>query len=83
MHADAKLLLIERIFPLHLEASATHRAIARADLNMMVGLGGLERSEDEYRRLLEASGFQLQAVIPAGPTFSILEAVPRPRARSG
>jgi SAM-dependent methyltransferase len=76
MPAEAKLLLVERIVPLHLEPSAAHRAIARADLNMMVGLGGRERTEGEYRRLLEVSGFQLRAVIAAGPTFSIMEAVP-------
>ena len=76
MHADAKLLLVERIVPLHLEPSARHRSIARADLNMLVGLGGRERTEDEYRRLLEVSGFQLRAIVPAGPTFTILEAVP-------
>jgi SAM-dependent methyltransferase len=76
MHPRAKLLLVERIVPLHLQASAAHRAIARADLNMLVGLGGQERTEDEYRSLLSATGFQLRGVLPAGPVFSILEAVP-------
>ena len=78
MHADARLLLVERIVPLHFQPCAAHRAIARADLNMLVGLGGRERTEDEYRRLLELSGLLLRSVVPAGPTFSILEAV-RPR----
>ena len=78
MHAHAKLLLVERIVPLHLEASATHKAIARADLNMLVGLGGRERTEEEYRNLLGMSGFQVRAVLPAGPTFSIVEAVRLP-----
>ena len=75
MHEHARLLLVERIVPLQLAASAAHRAIARGDLNMLVGLGGQERREDEYRALLSATGLQVKAVLPAGPTFSIIEAI--------
>jgi hypothetical protein len=74
-HERAKLLLVERIVPLQLQASAAHKAIARSDLNMLVGLGGQERTEDEYRTLLNATGFQVKAVLRAGPTFSIIEAI--------
>jgi tRNA A58 N-methylase Trm61 len=76
MHERAKLLLVERIVPLRLQASAAHKAIARSDLNMLVGLGGQERTEDEYRTLLGATGFRVKAVVRAGPTFSIIEATP-------
>jgi orsellinic acid C2-O-methyltransferase len=76
MQHDAKLLLVERIFPSRMNASAAHRAMARADLNMLVGLGGRERTQDEYRDLLTASGFVVNAIHPAGLTFSIIEATP-------
>ena len=74
MHPDARLLLVERIVPPRLEASAAHRAIARSDLNMLVGLGSKERTEPEYRALLQATEFHVISVVSAGPTFSIIEA---------
>ena len=74
MHGEAKLLLIERMVPIRLEASAVHRAIARSDLNMLVGLGSMERTEAEYRSLLGATDFQVVSVKSAGPTFGIIEA---------
>jgi orsellinic acid C2-O-methyltransferase len=74
MHPDARLLLIERIVPNRLEASAAHRAIARSDLNMLVGLGSQERTESEFRALLHATDFHVVSVASAGPTFSIIEA---------
>lgn len=45
------------------------------DLNMMVMTGGRERTEEEFRVLLERSGFALRRIIPAGPLMSIVEAV--------
>jgi hypothetical protein len=47
------------------------------DLNMLVMTGGLERTEEEFRRLLEASGFRLVRVISTDSPISIVEAVPR------
>lgn len=46
------------------------------DLAMLVFPGGQERSEDEYRVLLEKSGFRLTRVIPARPSGCIIEAIP-------
>ena len=74
MHEGAKLLLIERIVPERLEPSPAHKAIARGDLNMLVGLGGRERTEQEFRVLLQETGFQVNALRSAGPTFGIVEA---------
>jgi hypothetical protein len=76
MARAAKLLLVERIVPRHLCASAAHRSIARGDLNMLVGLGGRERTEDEYRGLLAAAGLDVRNIVPAGRTFGVIEAVP-------
>ncbi len=73
----AKLLLIERIMPLRLEASPAHRTIAYADMAMLVGPGGRERTEEEFRLLLEGACFRLSRVIATAQGYSILEAVPR------
>jgi ubiquinone/menaquinone biosynthesis C-methylase UbiE len=47
------------------------------DLAMLVVPGGEERTEDEYRTLLEKSGFRLTRVIPTQTSSaSIIEAIP-------
>ena len=65
-----KLLLIEMVVP------ADNRPdFAQAmDLNMLAILGGRERTEAEYRALLEASGFKLERVIATHSPFSVIEA---------
>lgn len=75
MHARATLRLVERIVPERIEASPSHRALARADLNMLVGRGGRERTEGEYRVLLDAAGLRVERILDAGPVFSIVVAV--------
>jgi hypothetical protein len=44
------------------------------DLSMMVLPGGMERTEDEYRRLLAASGFALARVVPTATWVGVIEA---------
>ena len=45
------------------------------DLEMLMLPGGRERTEDEYRTLFSANGFQLSRVIPTKSPLNILEAV--------
>lgn len=49
------------------------RALASVDLTMMVLPGGKERTAEEYRVLLEASGFTLSRVVPTSSDVSIIE----------
>jgi hypothetical protein len=44
------------------------------DLNMLVLLGGRERTTEEYRDVLAAAGFRMDHVIPTHSPFSIIEA---------
>ena len=76
MSQGARLLLIEQLMPEQLEANPRHRAMARADLNMLVAHGARERSEAEFRELLRAEGFRVTNIVAAGPQLSILEAIP-------
>ena len=46
------------------------------DLEMLMMPGGRERTGDEYRKLLEHSGFKLTRTIPLRAMVSIIEAVP-------
>lgn len=76
MHADAHLLLVERIMPSRLGTTASDRAIARSDLNMLVGLSGRERSMVEFDRLLGSTGFEIRSVQTVLGEFSLIEAGP-------
>jgi SAM-dependent methyltransferase len=71
-----RLVLVERIMPARIGAYASHRAIAWADLTMMVGLGGRERTGKEFRRLLAAAGCKLGKVPATSLEFSVLEGIP-------
>ena len=65
-----KLLLLEMVVPPDNRPSPAQAM----DLNMLVLLGGRERTEEEYRRLLERAGFRLERIIPTHAPFSVIEA---------
>jgi hypothetical protein len=73
-----KLLLIERVMPARIDASAWHQRGAMLDLLMLVLLGGRERTEDEFRALFAATNFELKRtlLLPGANGFSLIEAVP-------
>lgn len=77
----ARLLVIERIRPDRFAPTSRDRSIARSDLNMLVCLGGRERTKGEYRSLFEAAGLRLVRVVDLPNEFSLLEAVPPESAR--
>ena len=72
---ETTLVLIEQVVPDAIAATPEHQAVIRADLTMM-GMGGQERTADEYRALLAGSGWRLDAIIPSGALFSVIEAKP-------
>ena len=47
---------------------------SRLFLEMLTSPGGVERTEAEYGRLLESSGFRLNRVVPTKSPFSVIEA---------
>ncbi len=49
--------------------------IALVDLQLHLLMAGRKRSEDEHRVLFDAAGLQLNRVLPAGSTYTIIEAV--------
>ena len=76
MSPAARLLIIERVVPKRIEPTAAVRAIVVSDLHMMVMNGGRERTEMQFRGLLDAAGLKLRRVLPAGTVMSIIEATP-------
>jgi O-methyltransferase/methyltransferase family protein len=72
MRPQGNVLLVERVIP---SDSPAPLLVLESDVNMLVATGGKERTDDEYRALLGAAGFELRQIIPVLPPFSLLEAV--------
>lgn len=75
MHPHAKLLLVERQLPERIDNPDAALPTVMSDLQMMIVLGGAERTANEYRDLLSAAGLRMTRVIPTGTEFWSVEAV--------
>lgn len=72
MASDGKLLLFELVLP---EGARPHLGLL-LDLEMLIHVGGRERTASEYAELLSRAGFRQTQVIPTAGPMSIVEAVP-------
>jgi len=73
---DGRLLLVEGLYPAHIDTSGPCLGATRNDCNMMVVAGGRQRSEAELRALYEAAGFELAAVVRTPMGLAIVEGRP-------
>lgn len=71
MPDHGKLLLVESVLPPGNDPSPAKLI----DMIMLLMTGGRERTEEEYRSLLQSNGFELTRVIPTASMLSIIEAV--------
>jgi hypothetical protein len=83
MPATGRLLLVEKVMPERVEASAAMQRTLMADLHMMVITGGRERTETEYEALFASAGFRLSRVIGTRAGESIIEGLPALTATKG
>ena len=72
MKPGGKMLLVERVI---LSGMTPELLVLESDVNMLVGPGGKERTDAEYRALLNAAGFEITQLIPVLPPFYVIEAV--------
>ena len=72
MNQTGRLLLIEAVIP---GPDEPHPGKIM-DFVMLVGLGGQERTEQQYADLLREAGFALSKVVPTASPMSIIEGVP-------
>jgi hypothetical protein len=78
MSADAKLLIIEGVYPPRIDQSTASQGAAANDVNMLVCTGGRQRSEPEFRALYDAAGFTLTRLVPTPPLQTrVIEGIPR------
>lgn len=67
---DSRLVLVEMLLPDTPQPSP----VTLMDMNMLVMLGGRERTAGEYSDLLKRCGYAVERVIPTGGMFSVIEA---------
>jgi len=72
MSTDSRLLVIEMVLP---EGNTFHPG-KMLDMTMLATTAGQERTEHEYRVLLQEGGFKVGRVIPTNSSVSIVEAIP-------
>jgi len=71
MKPGSRLLIVEMVLP---PGDISHPG-KLLDLAMLVMPGGQERTEDEYRALLDKAGLCLTRVMPTQSAVSVVEAV--------
>jgi hypothetical protein len=72
MGPAGRLFVVEGVVPTGNEPSVSKRY----DLSMLVMVGGMERTETEYRSLFAAAGFRLNRIVPTRTWVSVIEGVP-------
>lgn len=73
MGPEGRVLVVEPLMPERPGSSGFDGMMAYTDLNMMVVTGGRERTEADFRALVERAGLRVEAVIRTPATFTIIE----------
>jgi hypothetical protein len=76
MPSGGQLLILEEVYPARGRAPDECRSAAATDVLMLVCTGGRQRSLEEFRALLAASGFLLSRVVPTAANVSVLQCEP-------
>jgi hypothetical protein len=71
MTPGGKILIVEMVIP-ERNVPGVSKLL---DLQMMVSLTGCERTETEYRNLLDRAGFDLTRITPTPSPYSVIEGV--------
>jgi SAM-dependent methyltransferase/predicted transcriptional regulator len=74
MAPAGRVLLVEMIYPARVDQTPASQMVARSDVNMLVNLGGRERTELEFSAILDAAGFRLTRIVPTESVWSVVEA---------
>ena len=71
--ATGRLLVVE---PIIRPGNEPDDGARFSDLNMLVMLGGRERTEEDFQKLYAEAGFRLTDILPTGTVFNIIEGEP-------
>jgi SAM-dependent methyltransferase len=76
MGQTGRLLILEGLYPFRIDISDVSVGAASNDVNMLVCTGGRQRTEQEFRGLCTAAGFNLSSITPTPARISVIEALP-------
>jgi SAM-dependent methyltransferase len=76
MAPQGRLLIVEGVYPTRIDQSWESRAAAANDVNLLVCLGGRQRSEIEFRAIFDAAGYRLARIVPTMLPFCLIEGQP-------
>ncbi|WP_327393368.1 MULTISPECIES: methyltransferase [unclassified Streptomyces] len=81
---EGRLLIVEPVMPTTAEAQGAGVPYL-SDLNMLVNVGGRERTREDFAELCRAAGFSAPSFTPIGPSggYFAIEAAPVPAATPG
>jgi hypothetical protein len=74
--AHGVLLIVEGIYPAHVDHSLQSRGAAANDVNMLVSTGGRQRADTEFDALFAGAGFRLTRIVPTPANVCVIEAKP-------
>ncbi len=72
MTSAAKLLVVESV----IKPGNDPAPVKLLDLMMLVGPGGAERTEEEYKKLYDSAGFRLTRIVPTAAEVCLIEGLP-------
>jgi O-methyltransferase domain len=70
---NGRLIIVEAVVPTGNEPSLAKDF----DMTMLTFPGGIERTAEEYKSLLEQAGFQLNSITPTASVISVIEGQPK------
>jgi hypothetical protein len=76
MRPESKILVVDRVIVSDKEHDPFNTLNKFWDIIMLAVAGGRERTEDEFARIYEASGFKLTRIIRTHTPLSIVEGIP-------
>jgi hypothetical protein len=73
MARPGTLLLVEMALPARMSDTPADQLMAGSDVNMLVNVGGRERTAAEFGALFDAAGFALTRIVPTAALSSVIE----------
>ena len=73
MSTGSKVLIVEMVVPARNQSGVSKFL----DLEMLLFLTGRERTEDEYRSLLDRAGFEMTRIVPTLSPYGVVEGLKR------
>ncbi len=73
--SSGTVLVVEPVLPARVESAAVIGDVL-SDINMLVNIGGKERTAEQFEELFRAAGLQLDEIVPVGAGYHVVAGRP-------